>query len=73
MELGAQNLEYKAKRMSGRLGPTQLKLLQAGTSEAFKAHFVARGQREAQFKFVRLQTRARLTFNLDAHVVETKS
>ncbi len=69
-ELSAQNLEYKAKRLSGRLGPTALKILQAGTSEAFKAHFIAKGQREAQFKFIRLHTRARLTFNLDAHVVE---
>jgi len=70
-ELSAQNLEYKAKRLSGRLGPTALKFLHAGTSEAFKAHFVASGQREAQFKFIRLHTRARLTFDLDAHVIET--
>ena len=66
-QIATRNLEFQAKRASGRLRPTRLTLLRAGASEAFKAYFVAQGQREAQFKFVRLQTRARLTFDFAAH------
>jgi hypothetical protein len=66
-QIAARNLEFQAKRLSGRLHPTRLTLLRTGTSDAFKAHFVREGQREAQFKFVRLHTRAKLTFDLAAH------
>lgn len=70
-QIAARNLEFQAKRLSGRLHPTRLTLLRAGTSNAFKAHFVGQGQREAQFKFVRLHTRAKLTFDLSAHCIES--
>lgn len=67
-ELSARNVEYQAKRASGRLRPIRLKRLRPGASEAHKAHLLAQGQREAQFKAVRLQTRARVTFDFDRHL-----
>jgi hypothetical protein len=67
--LAEMNLEYRSKRESGRLHPIELRLLRPGAGEAYKAHLVAQGQREAQFKFIRLQVRAKLTFNLDQHLV----
>lgn len=72
-EIFARNIEYKAKRASGRLRPARLRIVRPGTGEAYKAHFLAQGQREAQFKFVRLQSRARLSFDLDAYTVEAAS
>ena len=49
-KLRAINVEYAAKRESGRLAPVNSVWLQAGTAEAYKQHCVSRGQREAQFK-----------------------
>jgi hypothetical protein len=67
--IAARNLEYESKRASDRLRPIELKRLRPGTGEAYKAHLVAQGQREAQFKFSRLQSRDKLTFDLDQHVI----
>ncbi|MFN0125456.1 MAG: GH3 auxin-responsive promoter family protein [Verrucomicrobiales bacterium] len=67
--LAARNIEYESKRESGRLNPVELKLLRPGTGEAYKAHLVANGQREAQFKFQRLQSREKLGFNFDEHLI----
>ncbi len=65
-ELAARNLEYKSKRSSGRLRPIALKSLRPGAGEAYKAQLVAQGQREAQFKFVRLQLGAKVAFDFEA-------
>jgi hypothetical protein len=59
------NLEYKAKRGSGRLAPLEVRLLQSGCSERFRADCFRRGQREGQFKVVALQYRDELLFDFD--------
>ena len=53
--LAQTNLEFEAKRESGRLQPLRLVFLQSGTGEAYKVHCIQRGQRDTQFKVVRLQ------------------
>ncbi len=45
-----QNEEYKQKRGSGRLKPTQALLLSPGTATRYREHLVARGQKDGQFK-----------------------
>jgi len=54
-QLGARNLEYHAKRDSGRLGPLAVVWLRAGAAEAYKAACVGTGQREGQYKPAVLQ------------------
>ncbi|MDR2195488.1 MAG: GH3 auxin-responsive promoter family protein, partial [Gallionellaceae bacterium] len=50
------NLEYEAKRASGRLRPLEVVLLRAGTGEAYHRHIVEKKrQREAQVKVLALQ------------------
>jgi GH3 auxin-responsive promoter len=49
-KLGELNIEYQAKRDSGRLAPLAVVWLKHGTSEAYKAACVRLGQREGQFK-----------------------
>jgi hypothetical protein len=66
-ELACLNIEYEAKRASGRLGPIELRALETGTGEAYKNHFVSAGQRESQFKFLRLVSREKLGYDLDKH------
>lgn len=65
--LAAGNIEYAAKRDSGRLQPVEVRLLRPGAGAAWQAHLVAAGQREAQFKFLRLTTRARLSFDFEPY------
>jgi hypothetical protein len=60
--LGAMNMEYAAKRASDRLKPPRLFALRDGASEAYKAHYLARGQREGQFKPVILQYKRTMDF-----------
>lgn len=48
--LGERNLEYHAKRASGRLGAPALTWLRAGAAEVYKAACVQAGQREGQYK-----------------------
>lgn len=54
-ELARMNVEYRAKRESGRLQPLRVLPLRAGAAEAYRSHCVAKGQRDAQFKLIRLQ------------------
>ena len=63
------NLEYKAKRGSGRLAPLEVRLLQPGCNEHFRADCVHRGQKEGQFKVVALQYRDELLFDFDRCVL----
>jgi hypothetical protein len=66
MALRDRNMEYDAKRESGRLQALEVRLLRAGTLEALKAHAVAEGQREGQFKTVLLQNKSDLSFDLES-------
>ena len=49
------NVEYQAKRKSGRLKPLDVRWLRRGTGEQYRASCVADGQRDAQFKYLHLQ------------------
>jgi len=59
------NIEYQAKRASGRLNPLTVHVLQAGTYERYKKHCLNNGQREGQFKSLLLQYRKDFSFDLD--------
>lgn len=48
--LGELNMEYKSKRISGRLAPLTVAWLKRGTADAYKAAYVYSGRRESQFK-----------------------
>ncbi len=63
------NIEYSAKRLSGRLNPLRLATLKAGAGEAYRRHCIdAKGQRESQLKIPALQTAEECRFDLDAHL-----
>jgi hypothetical protein len=63
------NLEYHAKRDSGRLGPVAVTRLAAGSADAHRAAHVRAGQREAQFKPVILQYRKDLRWTPAEYVL----
>src|SRR5262249_37450743 len=67
--LGELNVEYGAKRESGRLSALAVRWLGAGTGEEYKRHCVSNGQREGQFKVVAPDYRRRFAYDLDAHAV----
>jgi sterol desaturase/sphingolipid hydroxylase (fatty acid hydroxylase superfamily) len=64
-ELQRLNVEYAAKRESGRLHPPTASWLNAQTGEAYKQHCVSRGQREGQFKTIALAYRKDFGFDLE--------
>ena len=66
--LGQANLEFQAKRESDRLQPLRIVYLQPGTGEAYKTHCLQQGQRDAQFKVVRLQYAKDCSFNFSDYV-----
>jgi hypothetical protein len=57
------NIEYAAKRSSGRLFPAEVVFVRPGAGEAVKAAAVAAGQREAQVKSPLLADAARWNFD----------
>ena len=59
------NVEYSAKRASGRLDPLRVQLLASGAGDAFRRQRVADGQRDVQFKYLRLQYSTECTFRFD--------
>ncbi len=65
--LRAVNIEYDSKRGSGRLEPTKLKWLRAGTGGRYRANRVAAGQRDTQFKYLHLQYAQECPFDFNAH------
>lgn len=69
--LAESNIEFSAKRRSGRLGPLSCVALRPGTGAAYRRHCVLRGQRDAQFKILHLQYRRDVGFDLAAHAVRT--
>jgi hypothetical protein len=67
--LGELNVEYHAKRASGRIGPIAVSWLRPGTADKYKAAAVKAGQREGQFKLAILQYTKDLLLPLGDHVV----
>jgi hypothetical protein len=67
--LGELNIEYHAKRKSGRLGPLTVSWLRSGTADAYKAAAVGAGQREGQFKLAALQYSKDLLLRFDDHTI----
>ena len=61
------NIEYDAKRASGRLVPLEVRRLTDGTGEAYRRQRVADGQRDVQFKYLHLQYRDECSFSFDAY------
>ena len=49
------NVEYEAKRKSGRLVPLQVRWLRRGTGDRYRTTCVESGQRDTQFKYLHLQ------------------
>ena len=66
--LRALNLEYDAKRASGRLAPLNVRWLRNGTGTRYRSSCVARGQRDAQFKYLHLQYAHECPFDFDGFV-----
>jgi len=64
--LATRNVEYAARRASGRLGAPEVAALADGTAERYRAHCVARGQRDAQFKVLPPATATACSFDFDA-------
>lgn len=65
--LSSLNIEYAAKRASGRLHPVDVRLLRPGVGEAYHRHCVeVRKQREAQAKVLALQTVEECDFDFAA-------
>jgi sterol desaturase/sphingolipid hydroxylase (fatty acid hydroxylase superfamily) len=62
------NVEYQAKRESGRLGALTAAWLSQETGEAYKQFCVHAGQREGQFKTVAIAYRKDFRFDLDGRV-----
>ena len=62
------NMEYEAKRSSGRLHSLILYTLKNGTYEHYKKHCLAEGQREGQFKTLPLQYRHDFRFDLAPYI-----
>ena len=54
-KLYSSNIEYEAKRKSGRLAPLRIRYLKNGTGDRFRSSCVEAGQRDAQFKYLHLQ------------------
>lgn len=65
--LGELNIEYQAKRTSGRLHELQFYWLTPGAGEAYKHHCMQQHQREGQFKTVALQLASEFSFDLDPY------
>ena len=66
--LKQMNVEYASKRAGDRLHAPPVWWLRVGSYEALRAWSCERGQREAQFKVVSLDYRARFAFDIDAWV-----
>ena len=71
-ELAALNIEYQAKRQSGRLGEVTAYWLSDNAGEAFKTHCVKQGQREGQFKTVALAYGKDFSFDLGRFIDATE-
>jgi hypothetical protein len=61
--IALRNIEYRAKRASGRLGAVTIVPLRAGAALAYRRHCVAAGQRDAQFKVLPLRYAREVDFD----------
>jgi hypothetical protein len=61
------NLEYSEKRASGRLKPLRAVWVKPGTGDLYRKSCVAQGQRDAQFKCLRLQYKRDCSFDFTRH------
>ena len=52
--LGTLNIEYAAKRRSGRLGPAVLRVLEAGQFDDYQRRALRNGSHDGQFKILRI-------------------
>ena len=68
--LARLNIEFEAKRLSERLKPIKVTFLESGTAETYKHHCVTNGQREAQFKLVKLLYTKDCTFPFSNHEIK---
>jgi len=68
--LGKANLEFQAKRASGRLQPLRVVYLREGTGAAYTEYCLHQGQRDAQFKVIRLQNVKDCSFKFSDYVRE---
>jgi hypothetical protein len=66
--LRASNIEYDGKRGSGRLAPLEVRWLRSSAGDAYRRERVAKGQRDAQFKYLHLQYADECGFDFGAHV-----
>ena len=64
--LRSGNIEYDAKRASGRLEPLRILRLRPGTGAAYRRQQVAAGQRDMQFKYLHVQYSHDCPFDFDA-------
>ena len=62
------NIEYYAKRCSGRLHPLRVFPLRPGVFEAYKRFCIQEGQREGQFKTVLLQNKKDAKFDFGLYI-----
>jgi hypothetical protein len=68
--LSALNIEYDAKRKSGRLSPLQCLPLATGTADAYRDACVRAGQRDGQLKPPALAYTRQLALDLGAYALE---
>ncbi len=61
-----QNIEYKAKRNSLRLNPLQVHYLNKKAFREYKNYCVKKGQRESQFKYIKLQMKNDCHFDFNS-------
>ena len=61
-KLGELNVEYAAKRASGRLRHLEILPVRPGTGDAYKQYCLQQGQREGQFKLIALQYQSDCAF-----------
>jgi len=66
--LRALNIEYDAKRKSGRLAPLTLHTLRSGAGDSYRRGRVSAGQRDAQFKVQHLQYAHECSFDFESMV-----
>jgi hypothetical protein len=66
--LGKLNIEYESKAQSGRIKFADVKRLKSGTFEVYKSSCIQAGQREGQFKVVKLQYCADVPFPFEEHI-----
>jgi len=69
-ELKMINVEYKAKRDSGRLKPIRLNYIKNGTGENFKKYCIKNGQRDSQFKFNHIMYTNQCSFNFSNYIIK---